>query len=386
MTSSPPRISVVMSAYNTAPYLRACVESVLAQTYTDFEFIIVDDGSSDDTWSILTIYAQQDARIMLLRNQPNAGVVNALNKGLQQARGVLIARQDADDLSHPQRLQQQVAYLDAHPTCGMVAAVPALIDPAGAPLNGDGWDAVGNADIQRKLLDYMCLCGPTVMLRRECFEAAGYYFTVGSDASEDYDLCLRVAEVTELESLSGGLYLYRQHPNSASTRRAHMQMCNKAIALQRALARRYGPSAPTQHVATVGRDYLQAALIAFVGNDVIEARHSLGDALSVHPALLEQDQPAERLVRAYTPQPVDAALRYTVAVFAELLPRTRRLARMKARLLSDLHMQEVFAGVSQNQPARVQAHLWPGLRYNPGWLGNRGVVALSVKSLLKRNS
>ena len=131
---SVPRLSVLMSVNNGEPYLGECVESILTQIFRDFEFIIVDDGSTDDSWQILTHYAEQDERIVLLRNQPNIGVVRALNLGLDHARGQIIARQDADDISHPERLQNQINFLDAHPEYGLIAVVPQPIDIGGIPL------------------------------------------------------------------------------------------------------------------------------------------------------------------------------------------------------------------------------------------------------------
>ena len=381
-----PNVSVVMAVYNGEPYLAETVQSILNQSYTDFEFIIVDDGSTDDTWKTLTRFAEQDARLVLLRNQPNVGVVRSLNRGLDQSRGKIIVRQDADDLSSPERIQKQMAFLDTHPDYGLVAAVPQLIDMDGAPLERTGWDATQNEEIQTKLLDYMCLCGPSIAIRRECLEAVGFYFAEGLDASEDYDLCLRLAEVTKLASLGGALYLYRQHPASASSKRAQQQMFNKAVALERALYRRYGKNPPSHHVALVSRDYMHAAIISFVRQDMEMARHSLQRALEVYQPLLDSDQPVEELVRAYTPlDSIDAALRYTESVFDDLLPKTRRLNRMKARLLGDLHLSQVFAGANQNQLEQVKDHLWLGIRYNPTWLFNRGVVSILAKSMFRRN-
>lgn len=375
-----------MAAYNGEPFLAATVQSILDQTFTDFEFIIVDDGSTDSTWKTLTKFAKRDARIVLLRNQSNVGVVRSLNRGLDQSKGKIIVRQDADDISHPERIQKQLAFLDAHPEYGLVAAVPQPIDINGVPLDRLGWNATENEEIQNKLLDYMCLCGPSIMVRRECLMAAGFYFSEGLDASEDYDLCLRLAEVTQLASLEGSLYLYRQHPNSASRIREQKQTFNKAVALERTICRRYGPHPPLDKFATVARDYLQAAIIGCARNDLAAARDSLTCAMRVYPCLFEKDEPLERLVRAYTPrQSIEEALIYTESVFRDLLPRTRRLSRQRSRLISDLHMSEVFAGASQNQPERIKAHLWPGIRHEPTWLLNPGVISILVKSLFRRD-
>ncbi len=380
-----PKISVVMSAFNGEPFLGPAIESILKQSFSDYELIIVDDGSTDSTWETILAYAEKDARIVPLRNQPNVGVVRALNRGLDQSKGAIIVRHDADDLSHPERFQRQLDFLDAHPDYGVVGAVPQLIDVHDNPLTLKGWDATDNDEIQRKLPDYMCLCGPTIMMRRECLKAADFYFSEGLDASEDYDICIRLAEVTKLASLDGALYLYRQHPNSASHKRARQQMVNKAIALERAVRRRYGLTPPPEMIALIARDYLHAAMIGCVGKDLAAAKDDLARALTFSPALLEQDEPLQALVQAYTPlQTMEEALAFTTSVFDDLLPRSRFLAHLKSRLLARLHMSEVFSGINQNQPWRKESHLWAGIRLDPSWLLNRGVISILGRSLLKR--
>ena len=380
-----PKISVVMSAFNGEPFLGPAIESILKQSFTDYELIIVDDGSTDSTWQTILTYATKDARIVPLRNQPNVGVVRALNRGLDQSKGAVIVRHDADDLSHPERFQRQMDFLDAHPDYGVVGAVPQLIDVHDNLLTLKGWDATDNDEIQRKLPDYMCLCGPTIMMRRECLKAAGFYFSEGLDASEDYDICLRLAEVTKLASLDGALYLYRQHPNSASHKRARQQMVNKAIALERAVSRRYGSTPPPEMTTLIARDYLHAALIGFAGKDLAAAKNDLAQALTCSPALLEKDEPLRALVQAYTPlQTTEGALAFTVSVFNDLLPRSRSLAHLESRLLARLHMSEVFSGINQSQAWRKESHLWAAIRLDPSWLLNRGVVSILGKSVLKR--
>jgi glycosyltransferase involved in cell wall biosynthesis len=381
-----PRVSVVMSVFNGQPFLGQAVESILNQTFTDLEFIVIDDGSTDDTWETLARYAEQDQRLVLLRNQPNIGVVRSLNRGLEAARGEFVVRQDADDVSLPQRIEKQVAFLDAHPEVGVVGTVPQIVSVNGASFGANVYTATQNEEIQHRLLDHMCLCGPSIAVRKECFRAAGFYFSEGLDASEDYDVCLRLAEVTQMASLAESLYQYRQHPNSASRTREQKQMFNKAVALERAICRRFGPVPPQEQFATAARDYMQAAIIGMARNDLKAGRTSLSHALVLYPPLLETDEPLESLVRAYTPsEATEAALAYTESIFRDLLPHTQHLSRLESRLISYLHMSEVFAGAEQNQRQRIKAHLWPGLRRDPTWLLNRGVISILIKSLFRRD-
>jgi len=167
----------------------------------------------------------------------------------------------------------------------------------------------------------------------------GLKFADGLDASEDYDLCLRLAEVTKLAVLEEPLYLYRKHPQSASRIQEQRQALNKAVALERAIYRRFGPAPAVDRFAIVGRDFLRAAIIGFLRDDRRTAQDSIDRALNVYPPLLDSDRPLETLVRAYTPmQSMDVALKFTESIFDELFPKTIRLSLLKSRLLSYLHM------------------------------------------------
>src|SRR5688500_15808321 len=135
--SSPPAVSCVMTVFNTERYLREAVESILAQTLADFEFIIIDDGSTDASPQILREYAARDSRIRLV-SRPNTGIVKAANEGIGMARAKYLARMDSDDVSLPHRFATQVKYLDEHPDCVLVGTSFMYTDPHGVPVaHGD---------------------------------------------------------------------------------------------------------------------------------------------------------------------------------------------------------------------------------------------------------
>jgi glycosyltransferase involved in cell wall biosynthesis len=379
-----PKASIVMAVYNGASDLGGSIQSILNQSYRDFEFIIVDDGSIDNTWAILCDFASQDPRIVLLRNETNLGLARTLNRGLELTKGRLITRQDADDVSLPERLARQVEFLDTHPDYGLVSVAAQLVDLNGLPIK-IAYNPNGNEEIQRILLDYMCICGAAIMVRRECLDQIGFRYSETLNITEDYDLVLRLAEVTKLEVLQDPLYIYKQNPESIVHTKGQVVEFNRATALEWAIFRRFGPNPSADKFALVGRDYLRAAIIGIAHKDLDAARLSLKRALELYPSLLESDQPLENLVRAYTPlESVDLALQYTETIFDELLPKTRRLDHMKSRLLSYLHMSEIFAAAKQNEYWRVKPHLLPGIRYDPAWLFNRGVISIFLKSLLSQ--
>jgi glycosyltransferase involved in cell wall biosynthesis len=204
-----PSVSVVMPVYNAERYLPAAVESILSQTVRDFEFIIIDDGSTDGSRRLLEECARRDARIRVV-SRPNTGIVGALNDGLALCEGEFIARMDADDISLPERFEHQVSYLRQHRDCVMVGSRVLLIDPEGAPIRP--WiDELSHEQIDRAHLSRAWpVVHPTVLIRRWALDAAGHY-RKQYETLEDLDLFLRLAEVGKLANLPEILLHYRQH-------------------------------------------------------------------------------------------------------------------------------------------------------------------------------
>jgi len=122
-----PLISVVMPVYNTEKFVAEAIESILAQTFTDFEIIIIDDCSTDKSWQIIQDFSEKDQRIVTIQNSENQGLARSLNKGLKIAKGQFIARMDADDISMPQRFEIQLDFLKNHPDVGVVGSTVKFI-------------------------------------------------------------------------------------------------------------------------------------------------------------------------------------------------------------------------------------------------------------------
>ena len=199
-----PVISILMSVYNGEKHLYAAVDSILKQTFKDFEFIIINDGSTDRTREILESY--QDERIVLI-HQENKGLTRALNKGLSLAKGEFVARMDADDSCKPERLKKQVAFLRENPEIVLLGSNCFNVD-------GDG-DIIGQIDlptdgvqIKWNLLFHNCLRHSTIMFRRkEVNDLGGYKSTICY--AQDYDLWLRIAERYPIACLKDPLIYYR---------------------------------------------------------------------------------------------------------------------------------------------------------------------------------
>lgn len=379
----PHKVSVVTSVYNGEKYLAEAIESVLCQTFTDFEFILVDDGSQDSTWGIISKYAQNDARITPLQNRGNLGVVAGLNRGLEVSCGQYIARQDADDISHPERLARQGAFLDKEPDYGAVATRVIYTDTQGKTLDTPSpFIATENDEIQEKLLDNNCLCGPSLMIRRSSLEAAGFWFGEGLDASEDYDICLRLAEVSKLASLREPNYSYRQHSQSASISREYQQVLHKAIALEHAIHRRWGEQPPVDKYSFVARDYLWAAVLAYTQQDMVGTRHAMNKSLELFPSMLKAPEILERFLCYRIPSATVDAVDYVNGFFGEFVPKTPRMNQLHARLVSSIYMREIFTGFGKMGKGEIRQHIWPGILHDPRWLFNRGVIVFLLRSLV----
>jgi glycosyltransferase involved in cell wall biosynthesis len=203
-----PIVSVVMPLHNARPYVAKAIDSILRQTFSDFEFIIVDDGSTDGSSDIAQRYAARDSRIRLVR-QANTGVSAASNAGISMARGEFIARMDHDDISVHTRLQQQVKYLQTHAECVAVGGQAMFIDELGLPLRLFGVPLAHEA-IDTALLSTWGMFHPTMMARTEALRAIGGYSLEFCNL-EDLDVFLKLAEFGRMANLPGVLVHYRQH-------------------------------------------------------------------------------------------------------------------------------------------------------------------------------
>lgn len=202
-----------MSVYNGEKYLREAVDSILNQTYTDFEFIIINDGSTDGTKEILE--SCFDHRIRLF-NQENIGLTKSLNKGLKIAKGELIAHQDADDISLPGRLEKQVKYVDCHPEIGILGTWAEVIDDKNKILKTCR-EPTQPIDISWKLIFQNCLIHSCTMYRKKIICEIGKYEEKIMRA-QDYDLWSKLnIKNVKFAQIPEVLVQYRMHPNNISS-------------------------------------------------------------------------------------------------------------------------------------------------------------------------
>ncbi len=215
MTNSP-KISVVMSAYNSEGYLRDTIESVLNQTFKDFEFIIINDASTDGSLDIIKSY--EDERIRLINRERNRGLQKNLFDGVNLSKGEYIARMDADDICLPNRFEEQVKFMDEHLEIGLCGSWyktfgwgKSVVDKV--PTNPD--------DLHANMLFYTSIAHPTVMFRKSLFEKFNLNYDTSIRYCEDYELWSRCLKHFPITNIPKVLLRYRIHPDSAF--QAHKQ-------------------------------------------------------------------------------------------------------------------------------------------------------------------
>ncbi|HKP12673.1 MAG TPA: glycosyltransferase [Blastocatellia bacterium] len=208
-----PVLSVVLPVRNGETFLKAALDSIRAQTFSEFELIVVDDGSTDGTSEILA--ATNDPRLRIIRNTTRRGIAGSLNRGFESCRGRYVARMDADDISLPTRFARQVRFLEAHGEVGMCGTWVRMFSGRWSR------DRRLESDPERmrcSLLMFNVLSHPSVMLRRELFTRHGLAYDESFENSEDYEMWTRASLLFPPGNLREVLLLYRVHPEQAGRR------------------------------------------------------------------------------------------------------------------------------------------------------------------------
>lgn len=219
-----PAVSVLMPVYNSERFLREALESVIGQSLTSFELIVIDDGSTDGSASILKTY--RDHRIKVIRHSVNQGLSSALNRGLEVCVGEFIARMDADDVAMPNRLARQVGFLQEHPETGVTGSFCEVIDSGGLRI-GTMSLPVTDLAIRWSSLLASPFAHPSTMIRRDVLERHQLRFDPTLLVAADYDLWTRLLRYTRGANLDEPLLRYRIHNESQTTQHRKTQLANR---------------------------------------------------------------------------------------------------------------------------------------------------------------
>lgn len=348
----PPQVSVLISVYNKRPYLAETMESILAQSFTDFEIVIVDDGSRDGSWELARKLADRDSRIRVHRHERNRGLAAAHNTGLSLARGEYLARWDADDLADPERLAKQVSYLDKHLDVDVLGTGTILIEDGKIKPDIFTPPLCHSLIVWNLLFDRGITHG-TSMVRRAALAGSGGY-RGDYPHVEDLDLWLRMAGLVRFANLPDLLYSYRILPQSF-VRSHRLQQAEETVAIRRAFASRLlGREVPAEALRSL-RDHVkeyhllttkQRQAVEVLLKDVFEAMRERGWLLAPEVAAVRADLerrlaeleaippqsqwPLKERIRAAIPRPLQmatAACRHPgVAVLRARLARKRSVS------------------------------------------------------------
>lgn len=220
--TAPPAVSVLLPVYNGERHLAEALDSVLAQTFTDFEFLVIDDGSTDGCRDILSTYARRDSRVRLHRQPVNSGITATLNAGCRLTRGRFVAIANQDDVCLPRRLEAQLAYLDSHPGVGLVGAWADLIDDHGRFLRIKQYPT--DPALATWSMHFMSsVLHPVATVRRDIMERIGFYPVGYGGGSEDYALGMKISQISQVCNLAEVLVRYRFHAGNFSDQRRDEQ-------------------------------------------------------------------------------------------------------------------------------------------------------------------
>jgi glycosyltransferase involved in cell wall biosynthesis len=380
-----PKVSVITPTYNRADMLGQAVQSVLDQDFTDWELIIVDDGSRDNTREVVAGFA--DPRIRYIY-QENKGLPAARNTGIRNAQGQYIAFLDSDDLFLSHKLAEEVAILDGRPDLGLVACGHFEVDRNLRVLREmRPWQSHPQLDLTTWLLTCPLVVS-TVLVRREWLERVGL-FDEQMRYVEDWDLWLRLSYAgCRMGWLQRPVCCYRIH-GSTMTRNVQLMKAGMLAMFDKFYAQ---PDLPAEALAlremAYANVYLNTAARAYAAGDVEEGKECLARAIALNPALRQGSPPRalDSLASfALTPS-VNNAEAFMEAVVSNLpegvgIPR---YSRRKARGL--LHAVNAFEHGRREERVAAARHALSALLYDPVWLRNRGLLSLVGRAIGRRSA
>ncbi len=378
ITKNTPVVSVIIPAYNQSVYISEAIQSVLGQTYPNFELIVVDDGSTDETPQIIAQI--HDPRMRVIR-QPNAGLSAARNTGLRESSAPLVTFLDSDDYFLPDKLEVLTNYLEEHSEIGLVVGRTRFINETGNSIIESAKTPATLALPELLFENPMCVCG--VLLRRKWLECVGM-FDESLRACEDWDLWIRLAYAgCRFAWVENIVATYRYHQGQMTRESARMR-----TAIFSVLDKFFGqPELPENIMAFKNEAYasglIHAAAYAYHSGELERGQCDLAEAIYLNPALKENHY--RRLVEilvgwAHDPRSTDPA-KYLHRIYSNPPPGQPGLNRQLHRAMADTYLSPLFFSSRECR----RSHRWEllrAIRYKPDWLLNRGVLRMLMDAWL----
>jgi glycosyltransferase involved in cell wall biosynthesis len=373
-------ISVIIPAYNQGHYLGEAIQSVLDQTYPDFEVIVVDDGSTDKTAQVACSFS--DPRVRYI-HQENRGLPAARNTGILRSSGEYLTFLDSDDLFVADKLETLLNAMQRDPELGFVAGQAVLIDENALPL-GKVFDTPLPENPAHLLLwNPLHVC--SVLLRRDWQQKVGL-FDESLQAYEDWDMWLRLARAgCRMGWVPHPVSLYRFHTRQMTRDKERMTAATFAV-----LKKVYSdPDLPQEWLdlkdKAYSNAYLRAAIQAFRTGETQEGADALAEAVRLDPSLLDNDgeMMAKRLLGLSDSPKVKDRLPFLELVYNHLPESLSVLKAQRRARLSQAAVELAFRSYQAEDYARARHFMLRAVQYRPTWLANRGVVSVLLKSTLR---
>jgi len=285
-----PKVTVLMSVYNGEKYLKEAIDSILTQTFTDFEFLIINDASKDRSRDILQRYS--DPRIKVITNEGNIGLTRSLNKGLRFSKGKYIARMDADDISMPERLKRQIEFMELHPDVGLLASQIVVIDINGKSLYTLKLPET-NECIKWILLFENCIAHPAAFYRRDLAIRIGGYNELFK-RSQDYDLWSRMSFETKIYQIPETLLKWRATSNYEQVNYINEQEETVRKVMKDSISKTLGKNVSVEQI-----DILRSALLGKTNEDFNSFFNLASEILNKYKTTVEISKEDKKLIYTY---------------------------------------------------------------------------------------
>lgn len=292
-----PKISVIMPVYNAEPYLSQAVDSILNQTYRNFEFIIIDDVSTDGSWEILNEYAKKNKKIKLFRNSKNYGISVTAKRAILKTKGDFIARMDADDIALPFRLEKQIFYLRKHKKTVAVGGNCILIDRTGTVIGEKTFPSKFN-EIYRYIFKFFPLQEPTLMIAKKRLPKNFQYYIDGMNIAEEVELIFKLFLHGKVENLKDYVLMYRLHQSNTSLIDVRKTFIMTLYARVKAVIKYgYKPS-----LAGIITTIMQAFVVLFLPKNIVLSIYSKTRGIQYKSKYIATDQNLNSLLSLQSSQ------------------------------------------------------------------------------------